>query len=150
MHAKILMTLSIVCVSAIGQTTSPDWKYYGAASLRNGETQATFYDSQGVIRRPNGHIEVWTKGVRQRDVQRIEKEDKKYLNRVGDKLSAGYRPPYATVVKVDEDLQITLAVLEDIANNAQVSPSMRMLIEIDCTGRMDRWLSRYFSVGGSS
>jgi hypothetical protein len=148
MRKTTLLLMLVLSRAAVGQSTDVDWKFYGTASLGKSDNETTFYDSKGVIRRLDGHIEVWTKGLHERDIQRVENSDKKHVERVATKLLTGYEPPYATVATVDRDLKITLMQLEDVANNAQVNPTMRMLIEIDCGAQMFRWLSVYLSMGG--
>jgi hypothetical protein len=149
MHKTIMLALLLTCGLARGAEPPPnvDWKFYGTATL-GGQDSAAFYESVGVVRRPNGYIEVWTKGLLASDILKFQKTDKEFLDRVKNKSNSDYEMPYAGVVKIDKDAKLALMVLEDAANSSHAEPIVRVLYEFDCAGRMERSLSEHFSVGG--
>ena len=147
---KITLLTLLALGSAMQASAQPvdvDWKYFGTGTLA-GQSVVSFYESVGAVQRPNGHIEVWTKGLRDADIRRFQKTDKGFVKRVASKLKSGYELPYASVAKADNDAKITVMVLEDAANNSNANPVARMLIEFDCAGRTERALSVYFSLAG--
>jgi len=65
-----------VCASASSaQELSVDWKFYGGASIQgNGDHDYCFYDAKGVAQTPDGHIRVWTKCLREKDLDSLDVE----------------------------------------------------------------------------
>jgi hypothetical protein len=144
--ALLLLALAVIVLiprNTPAQSLDVDWKYFGG-STASGPEIIWFYDSVGVVREANAHIDVWTKGLLQPELKRIQKskiEDKQFIDRVASKIVSGYVLPYASVTQVDRSEKITLMTLEDIADSAAISPKMRVLFELDCSGRLFRRLS---------
>jgi hypothetical protein len=109
-----------------------------------------FYDRESLVRRPDSHIEVWVKELPDFDIDRSENSKsghKGFIDRVATKILSGYEPPYASVAEVNEGLLYVIVSAEDVANNTDVKPTMRVLLEVDCPGRLCRALSVYLVKG---
>src|SRR5262249_28578691 len=89
-----------------------------------------------------GHFEAWVKALPLDAMNKAaDKPDKELVEQATQKVLSGYIPPLGLDQKLTKN-QITDAVIyEQIANEATIEPTMRMLEEIDCTNRMFRHLS---------
>src|SRR5665213_549167 len=86
------LVLAVVAVplSAFAQSLDVDWKYFGGAEP-DGKTMRMFYDAKSIVRSPDGHIQVWTKGLLESEIDRIlKKTDKARIERVAQKVAAYY------------------------------------------------------------
>lgn len=137
-----VLLLSGAC-HASAQSIDVDWKFFGGTDI-DGKSEYQFYDSKSIVRRPDGHVEVWTKGLPESQLNRItnaKSVDKAFVDRVAMKVLKGYEPPISTAVDLKHDQAIEIMMDEDIADTARIEPMMRMLSELDCTGHSIRWLS---------
>jgi hypothetical protein len=143
-RSTALVALAIAVVGPVfAQASDVDWNYFGGAVI-DGKGIYTFYDNNSVVRRPDGHIEVWTKGLAVSDIKRVNsRPDKALAQRVARKMVDKYVLPYASVTEIDQDQYISILSAEDIADNAIIQPRARILMELDCAGRMYRTLSLY-------
>lgn len=145
----VLLMVSIV-QRASAQSLDVDWKYFGGAVV-DGKTVLTFYDEKSLVRPPDGHIEVWTKGLAESEMIRVanaKKVDKAVVDRAAKKVAAGYAIPYAAVTQLTLNQYVDLVMDEDIADYAQIQPVARMLFELDCPGRLFHLLSTELVTGG--
>jgi len=150
----ILFATLLIYASALqAQGDSADWKFFSTASA-SAESSVllpdllVFYLSNEIKSLPFGHIEVWTKGLSAKEVttayNKIGKNDD-FTDRVARKLLGHYNPPYARIHKLTDDDVMNIAAWEEFANEANISPRLRVLWEIDCPGKMVRSLS-YWAV----
>jgi hypothetical protein len=100
------------------QVKGVDWKYYGGTG-EGAAGEYLFYNADDLNRRPDGHIEVWTKAL-------SRKATLKALDTMGDKNELmkaavikrlqSYKPPYMSVVALDEGRESSLISMEVIAD----------------------------------
>jgi hypothetical protein len=126
-------------VSAQSQTV--DWKYFGGTVEVD-----NFFDVAGIQRTADGHPQVWTKALPGKQVgAAIDKalKNKDRLARVAfAKIAAA--TPIAQVKNLSDDELTSVVLAEEVANNSpEVQPVSRLLLEVDCTGRMIRTLSAW-------
>ncbi|MGU7844014.1 hypothetical protein ACV22V_31705 [Burkholderia sp. AW33-5] len=79
---------------AQGKPAHVDWKVYGGASF--GERALCFYDAKGVAQMASDHVRVWTKCLRQMDLDGVDiKKDfgGKILEKAAAKTRSAYVPP---------------------------------------------------------
>lgn len=152
MSARLLLALMLALTATSGaaaQTEDTDWQMYGTRALSKdmGGEQRTFFDAAGVVRRNDGHIEVWIKSLPVKELDRVQGRPSdlrtKIIDRVYDKqYHHGYRPPAAVAMGTDDKgvlLEITMD--EVTADMAGIQPSARLLYELDCPNRLMRPLS---------
>ncbi len=140
-------------VAVVAQTPNVDWKYYARIPVGS-EVDQLFYNAGDVVQLPDGHIEVWTKGLLDKDVDAIE--DSKPPNALYKQASDGvykkmmnqYDPPYSTLGHWDKKWWLQIVMAEEIANIGKTEPRARVLYEIDCKNRMMRRLSIHISTKG--
>jgi hypothetical protein len=139
--ARLVLAFLVIAQCASAQSLDADWKFFGGATL-DGKKVLTFYDSESLMRQPNGHIEIWIKGLPEPDVRHAEDTaDKKAVARVAEKAVKGYVLPIQSVADFTHDQYIMLVLDEDIANGADIQPTIRMLFELNCRDRLSRALS---------
>jgi len=145
----IVALLSTGPVSA--QHLDVDWKYFGVSSHH--EQLLLFYDASGMERTLDGHIRVWAKGLSLKSVNRVlnaKKLPQPLLDRVASKVAAGYRLSYSDYAKVTYDQYLNFVTCEEIADAGDIQPTMRILYDLDCAGRMFRELTIAVDTGGKS
>jgi hypothetical protein len=136
-----LLACMLIPAGLFAQSPDVDWHFFGGTKI-HGKAVDQFYDGKSLVKRPGGHIEVWTKGLPQSQID-ARRLDKASTDRIAGKMITGYMPPIALVVDLNQDQQSQILIEEDIANGAQIQPTMRMLGELDCAGHLVRWLSIY-------
>jgi hypothetical protein len=107
-----------------------------------------------VSRRQNGYVEVWIKELPGDDVTRAVNSDstsKLLIDRAVKKMMANYKLPFAAVRDgIDHDTYVTFVMAEEAANIGDITPTSRILYQIDCPHRMIRDLSVYMVRGGKT
>jgi hypothetical protein len=139
--------------SVHAQSRGADWKMYGAADLgKMGGEQRSFFDAAGVIRRDNGHVEVWTKTLSRKALDRAESNasgaHKKIIAAAVGKKLAGYLPPLSTVGELDDDTATQITADEAAADLGGIEPTMQILYELDCPNRLFREISLHVFLNG--
>lgn len=93
------------------------------------------YDGKSLVKRTDGHIEghieVRIKGLMQSQID-AKRLDKAEVDRIADEIIAGHAPAIALVSDLSDDQRSQILIEEDIANRAQIQPTIRMLAELDC------------------
>lgn len=143
----ILLGASLAAASARAQTV--DWKMYGGASIDS--ASECFYDAVGVVRKPTDHIEVWTKCLRQTDLDAVDIQKEfggKIMENSAQKITKYYIPPIGAYEDLDSNQMMQIVVYEETANISYIKPQSRILYEFDCPGRMVRELSISIDVKG--
>ena len=138
--ACILST--VICAPGWAQTQSVDWKLYGGVP-----DSWCFYEANGVVVRPDGHIRMWTKCLLEKDIDSIDIQKEfggKIFNNTVDKVGHYYVPPLATVdTTIDVNQAMTITRYEETANISYIQPAARIFYELNCSERMTRELSTY-------
>jgi hypothetical protein len=158
MSTRLLMALFLALTGASGvcaQTGDTDWQMYGAADFgKMGGKQRQFFDAAGVIRRNNGHVEVWTKSLSEKDMDRVQRDGSdlqtKIVARAAYQKLHGYRPPLSVALKRDDDGTVVQIIMDEAtANMSAVEPTVRILYDVDCPNRLFRALSMQLTVNGN-
>ena len=151
-----LLAMFFIYASALqAQSESADWKFL-STSGENKDAMPdllVFYLNNDVKRLPSGHIEVWTKGLSTKEVTVAFNKIRKHeaiTDRIAKKLKEHYDPPYARIHKLTDDDRMGITAWEEFANEANMSPQMRILFELDCPGKMIRELSIWRMIHGKS
>lgn len=141
----VLATIAICSTAlAIHAQDNPrvvDWRVYGSFK-KDGKVYATMYSVPDIVRSPDGIVRVWTQGssITTADMDEAIK-DKQFLKTVADRIKAHYVPPVNSVEKINSDQVMHMIVLEEVANERKVYPTMVILEEIDCKNLRSRYLS---------
>src|SRR5579862_91292 len=146
---RTCFTAALLAASAAAaQSPTHAWHFYGVTQ----DGTSLFYSSTDLSRTPDGHVQVWTKGLLSKAVQSEGKrlvKDKEALKRISMSALIGLQP-ITSVQKLTQDEIDEVALEEEVANGGQLTPVMRILWEVDCTGKMMRSLSTYVSKNGRS
>jgi hypothetical protein len=81
------------------QAKDIDWKYLGGAKLD--VDVYCFYEAHNVVQKPEGHLQVWTKCLPQKDLS-DQQLGKDLINLGAKQLLSGYDPPYSAVEELSE------------------------------------------------
>lgn len=120
-----------------------DWQFFGNSEV-GADAIGLFYSFTSVKRQSSGYFRVWTKGLAVKDLDAAEKQmGQALIDRTAMQLLAGFVPQIATIRKFDEDTLVGITMGEDVANNGDIAPRVRILYEIDCARDMTRALSSY-------
>jgi hypothetical protein len=136
------------------QSSDASWKMYGAADLgkMGGGAQRLFFDTASVVQRDGEHVEVWTKTLSQKALDRAETGgssiQKKIIDRAVQEKIGGYRPPLSKVIELDDDTTTQIILDEAAADLGGLEPTMRILYELDCPNRLLRELSLHLFLDG--
>lgn len=144
--APLTLVVFLAASAATAQSPSHSWHFFGVTQ----DGTSLFYSSTDLHGLPDGHVEVWTKGLSSKAVRREGDrliKDKDVLKRVTMSALVG-APPITSVEKLSQDQIDEIALEEEVANEAQLKPVLRMLWEVDCAGKMMRTLSTYLVKGG--
>lgn len=144
--APLTLVVFLAASAAAAQSPSHSWHFFGVTQ----DGTSLFYSSTDLHRLPDDHVEVWTKGLPSKAVQREGDrliKDKEVLNRVTASALVGAQA-ITSVENLNQDQIDEIGVEEEVANQAQLKPVMRILWEIDCPGKMMRTLSAYIVKGG--
>lgn len=136
---------------AIAQPRNVDWKLYGSATFT--EPTLCFYDFKGIEYRPDTLIRVWTKCLRQRELDAIDAEkefDGVLLENTARKVLDGYIPPIATVETIGSDQSMAITLYEEMADTGTIQPEASIFYELNCPERMMRELTISAEVRGKT
>lgn len=146
--------VALICAAALrAQQPAADWKYYGSSKIGDDVDIELFYSKRDVKRLPSGHIEVWTKGLSETELEaarNVMDKNKALFDRVVAKFMANYQPPASKLVSLNQDQIIAMTSSEEIANDADIQPQMRVLYEMDCPGKLFRELDTFIVIGGKT
>jgi hypothetical protein len=159
MSLKLLAAIAVVmtasnALSTVARASDSDWKLYGTVTT-DGDTELCFFDLKGAIESPDRLIKVWTKCLHKKDMDGIDIEKEfggKIVKNAARKMLDRYIPPIALVEEdVDFEKATEFAAFEEVADIANIEPSVRIFYEIDCSKTMLRELSvEIVNVGGKS
>jgi hypothetical protein len=144
-----VFALSLFVGTASAQP-STDWRFYGATKIGPDESAVDlFYLNNEIRRTPDGHLLVWTKGLAlKRLMDENEKADADRIDRAARKVMTGYVPPIFKGEKHDQDQVVGAISFEEMANEAKIEPTTRILYEIDCATGTSRELSIEIHING--
>jgi hypothetical protein len=146
---SLVSVAMILCGITIlhAQESTSDWRLIGGTS-----DSYTFYDANSVRKLPDGHFEVWLKGLPMTATNKAANKalDKDHVDRAAKKIASGYVPPAALDHKLTHDEIINAVGAEGIANDASIEPTTRLLVEVDCPNRMTRFLSIRVHLNGQT
>ena len=160
---RLLVGMTLALALGVAQAAQPTskWIVFGYTKIKK-VGQFDFLDQAGIRRNSARHIEVWTKSLGQKALERIlsKPETNKGADPQHDELidTVAHRPTiydslqYEGVVneKVDMGMRMNLMISEAIADKQMVQPLATALWEIDCTNNMARTLQvTLFNADGS-
>ncbi len=145
----LLAALTLACASGTdAQSGDADWQMYGKSAFAStGVVDKThgddllFFDAAGIVRRSDGHIEVWIKALPLKDLETQpanEQMTKKFIDFSKHKVANGYVPPLSTLTELDAKERAFVMLNEAAANLAGIEPTAQMLFELDCNNRVLR------------
>lgn len=150
--------VTLVAAPTMAQTQWADWKYYGYVvhdrpltinmSVEWELSTMCFYNANGIQHPHDGWIRVWTQCLNEQDVENFDLQTdigEKVAQSIARKIASGYVPPIATVTDVNHDMVVEFIADETVANLTYVKPVSRIFYEIECSEKMYRELSIYFS-----
>jgi|SRR5579859_2744688 len=146
-------TLMLTALATGARAQAVDWKFYGGAQADADGQTVCFYDEAGVKRRPDVHIEVWTKCVLQADLRRVDIEKDyggKIMEAAAGKVAAYYIPPIAAAAQLETDQLQGVVIYEATADIADLKSKARFLWELDCRGKLQRTLSAFVESHGKT
>jgi hypothetical protein len=144
-HIKCLMfsiSTILTCfapANVFAQDTGVDWKYIGDT-----KAESLFYDAKSIQRLSDGHIKVWSKTVSDKSIDAyLTKKpiDIKLVKEISEKIKSGYVPPISNFRILTQDNLMRVVSNEYYANNADATPTGRILWELDCKNQQSRFLS---------
>jgi hypothetical protein len=142
-HRVVAIVIYSVALSSRAQDSAKgaDWRVYGTFE-KDGKVYATMYSVPDIVRSPNGLARVWTQAssITTKDMDDALK-DKQFLKTVAGRVKAQYMPPISSVEKINSDQVMHMIVLEEVANERKVYPTVVILEEIDCKNLRSRFLS---------
>jgi hypothetical protein len=151
---------ALACIStvigasvALAQPSGVDWKAYGGAKLAPETDVSCFHDANSVLQQPDSHIRVWTKCLRDKELENFDQTTdigKKIIDNAADKVAHAYIPPYALIdpnVDFNKGMEITAA--EQVADLSYIQPVATIYYELNCSERMSRELSISVQTGDS-
>jgi len=146
----ILVSVLLYGSSGLARALNPDWKFYGGVSSQNGQSWC-FYDSTAVFRAPDGHLRIMAKCLPQTAMDDIDIESDfagKITRNAKEKQHRHYMPPYAMTETITGSQSADIALLEAIADIANVEPRVKLSYELDRIQNLARELSLYVQVNG--
>jgi hypothetical protein len=133
------LTLLLLLSGVSAAQAASDWKYYGSASA-SGISIHAFYDVKTIKGFADGHRQVWTKFM-DADAMNNAKLNSAELSQAVGRFFGGYRPPYASVHKLEKYEFFGILGLEAQANSGVLAARNQTLWEIDCAGDRGRTLA---------
>ena len=136
------LMLAAVLLIAISGARAADWKYYGNTAK---VAVAHFYDADSVERPSATTVRVWTKSISQQtlyDFYTRHSADKEHIDRVAEKMAAGYVPGFYLLPQISSHFPIHGLTLKEVimevtmeeifANTPDLSTSSKVYFAIDC------------------
>jgi hypothetical protein len=140
-----ILVLLLFASAAYAQSGDADWQMYGKSSLDKAhDGEILFFDAAGILRRRDGHIEVWTKALPVTELRgqpANEQMTKTFIDFSKRKVANGYVPPLTAIDGLDAQESSFVMMYEAAANLADIKPTVQILFELDCTNRVMRSLS---------
>jgi hypothetical protein len=150
---RLVALLAFAGISGIyAQTGDSDWQEYGLSKVDK-LSVFLFFDAAGIVRRGSDHVEVWTKALSLKALDRADttaSTGKKILKFFNQRLARHYRPPIAALMELDRKKLIEVMMDEAAANVGDIEANARVLYELDCTNRLLRELSTYAVLDGKT
>src|SRR6267142_3330193 len=116
-----------------------DWKVYGFTTAK--PQTVLFYLSSEIVRTP-GHVQVWMKSLDTKKLEGFFNDTKSpALEKTVTLWRNAYAPPLGTVITLSKDLAAMITAYEQLADLGTITPSLKILYEIDCSQRLTRVLS---------
>jgi hypothetical protein len=141
MYRTFIAAVLLTCTCLATADGSAVWRLYAFAKPTN-QQAALFYLESEIVRTPGpGHVQVWIKAL---DVVKIEAAIGKKsaaIDKTADLIVAGYKPPLGTVSNLTSNQVLMIVAYEQVADQATVTPTVRILYEIDCAQKQIRILS---------
>jgi hypothetical protein len=152
-HLVVISSVALIAQLAvnvaIAQETSVDWKEYAFSKLPSGNV-GEFYSDGDIRRSPDGHnVKVWVKALDEKELDRAKDTMSKVnIGRVASKIAHYYIPPISTVQTLTHDQLYDTVMNEQVADEAEIQPRIRVLYELDCAGRLNREISMHINNKG--
>ncbi|MGF6639488.1 hypothetical protein [Paraburkholderia sp. MM6662-R1] len=143
--------VALLAGSVVGQTKTPsvDWKEYGGFNAS--ELNFCFYEANGIMRLASDHLRVWTKCLRQKDLDSVDTETdhgKAIVEEAARKVARYYVPPIASLQPLTAQQALTVTLYEVTADLGSLQTQASIFYELDCPKRMYRELSIYIPSSG--
>jgi hypothetical protein len=161
MYREFTATALLGLATSLAHADGPaDWKAYAFSATK---PQALMFYLNNEIVRTGDHVQVWMKAL---EVQKMDAVNASFVGstKPGHTLQAetpsitksiklveqGYSPPYASAVTLNTNQLHNIIVYEQVADEALIPATMKILYEIDCTKRLARGLSIQLPTIGDS
>lgn len=115
-----------------------DWKVYGFTDAK--PPTVLFYLSSEIVRTP-GHVQVWIKALETKKLNGFNDVKSPAIEKTVTLLRNAYAPPLGTVTTLPKDQIPMITTYEQLADLGTITPSLKILYEIDCSQRLTRVLS---------
>jgi hypothetical protein len=142
MKRVAIAALSVLLLSGAGET---NWNWFGGSTVK-GDPHWSFFDLNSMKKLPNGHMQVWTKTLSEKEMDE-QKADDAVTDQAAHRIRYNYVPIVGRSGKFDKKQLTNMIIFESIANRNTVPPRMQVLFEIDCKGDLDRMLSVHIRDG---
>jgi hypothetical protein len=131
----LFLSASIVVSSA---ARAGDWRVWGTVP----DKDVLMLYSASDVKRDGNNVRVWMEILSAKDVASFDvNTHPEVMDRVIARARAGYRPPYATQLKMGDIDMVNVALAEEIANEKASPILIRSLYEIDCVEARNRVLA---------
>lgn len=134
------------CANAV--SAEVDWKLYGGI-----DGMRCFYEKTGIRQLPDHLVRVWTKCLRQRDLDAFDvtkAANKAVLESSAQHVAHYYVPPLALVEDATLDQVLTITMYEAVASLGRIEAQVSIYYEMNCQERMIRELSLSATLKGRS
>jgi len=129
-------------IVGLNEAGGAEWKYFGG-STATGEVVLFYYDAESAQMTTAPCIQVWTKAVKQSEIDGIlNREEDQIIAATVEAYAGGYQPPYLSTVEVfNRDKHLEVIAWERAANRPGIPSQAKLLYEVDCTENKIRVLS---------
>lgn len=136
----VITTLALVaCTSSAAALDAPaDWKLFAFSGTPT--PVALFYLDSEIVRTP-GHVQVWIKTLSVRKLNSDHTSKSEVIQNTAKLSIQGYVPPVGTLTKLTAEEIQNLTLFEQLADEGSITPTLRILFEIDCRQKLTRTLS---------
>jgi hypothetical protein len=144
-----ISSLALAAMTDNAHALNVDWKMYGGVA--DAGQSVCFYDRNGLVKQPDGHIRVWTKCLPRKELDaapRGKKFGSKIVENAATKFRLGYVPPIASLENMNTDQRVDVITYETTADISDVEPQATIFYELNCPQRMMRELSINLHVNG--
>lgn len=142
MYRIFWVAVSLAFIMSCNEAKGADWRFFGGTTVK-GEKALCYYDAGSVQHSNASSVKVWTKAVKQTDINKIlSKKDKQIIKATAEKYANGYLPPYLlAAAPYDRDDHMEVIAWEQTANRSDVPACARVLYELKCSDNKIRVLS---------